>query len=124
MSKQRPVFLNLMQIKFPPMAIISILHRVTGVAIFISLPVLLWMLQLSLSSNANFDYLTTLLAQPLMKVYVWLLMSAAFFHLLAGVRHIIMDMGYAESLSAGRAGAYMVLVLAIISSIAAGVWLW
>lgn len=124
MNKQRPVFLNLMQIKFPPMAIASILHRISGVAIFLSLPILLWMLHLSLSTKADFEHLAALLNQPSMKFGLWLVMLAAFFHLLAGIRHMIMDLGYAESLKAGRAGAYTVIVLAIISSIVAGVWLW
>lgn len=124
MNKQRPVFLNLTQIKFPPMAIASILHRISGVIIFISLPFLLWALHLSLGTNKDYSALVSCFSQPTTKFALWALLSAAFYHVLAGIRHIIMDFGYAESLTAGKAGAYLVIILAAISSVCAGVWLW
>lgn len=124
MKQQRPVFLNLFQIKFPITAIISILHRVTGVVIFLSLPLLLWTLQSSLGSKADFSHLQECLTAPISKIITWLIASVVMYHALAGVRHIIMDMGYAESLRSAKLSAYVVLLLTILCSMYAGVFLW
>ena len=124
MKQQRPVFLNLFQIKFPITAIISILHRVTGVVIFLSLPLLLWALQSSLGSKGNFTHLQECLVAPFAKIITWLIASVVMYHALAGVRHIIMDMGYAESLKSAKFTAYLVLSLSLVCSIYAGVFVW
>jgi succinate dehydrogenase / fumarate reductase cytochrome b subunit len=124
MKDPRPINLNLWTIRFPHTAIVSILHRITGVVIFLSLPVLLCILQCSLKSAESFEHLQILLALPLNKFSVWLMLSAVLCHVLAGLRHLLMDMGVGESLKAARFSATLVLVLTIISMSGLGFLLW
>lgn len=122
--EKRPVNLDLRTFHFPSHAIASILHRIAGIVLFIFIPLLLWMLQTSLASYEQFILLQEQLTSPLFKVLVWGLLTAFLYHLLAGIRHLIMDMGIGESLSAGRWTAKLVIALAIALSIGVGVWLW
>lgn len=124
MAKQRPVNLNLFTIKFPIPAIVSILHRISGFILFLCIPFLLWLLQISLSSINHFDELQAFLGQPLVTILVWGVLAALFFHLVAGIRHLLMDLGFGESLKAGRFSAWAVVILSIALTLIAGVWLW
>lgn len=123
-KKSRPVFLNLMKMKFPPMAIVSILHRVSGVLLFIFIPFALYFLQQSLDSSQSFVQLKVLLSTPFMSFLLWVFLSALAYHLLAGIRHILMDFGWGEGLSCARRSAYLLIVLEVIAIILLGVWLW
>jgi succinate dehydrogenase / fumarate reductase cytochrome b subunit len=123
-KKDRPVNLDLTKFKFPPMALISICHRITGVLLFLLLPLMLYLLHHSLSSSAGFSATLVQLHHPVMKFFVWVTLSAALFHLIAGIRHISMDLGFGENVCAGRATAYIVFVVAAILIVLAGVWLW
>ena len=124
MKETRPVFLDLTKIRFPVMAMVSILHRISGVIIFLLLPLLLWALHQSLASQAAFQSLQTCLAHPLTKFFMWAVLASLLYHLVAGIRHIMMDFGHGDSLEGGRMGARTVMVVGIILVILAGVWLW
>ena len=124
MSNDRPVNINLFQFKFPRMAIVSILHRISGVVLFLLTPVLLYMLHQSLESGSQYAALMQNLHNPFMKLVIWAALSAVLFHLLAGIRHMLMDLGFAESLTAGRWTATIVLALGFVAVILVGVWLW
>lgn len=124
MKKQRPYNLNLMTIRFPVPAIISILHRVSGVIVFFLIPLLLWMLKQSLASADNYIDLVDILANPLFKLIFWGFLAALLFHLVAGIRHLIMDLGFGESLKAGRVSAWAVAIISVLLIIVTGVWLW
>lgn len=124
MKKKRPVYLNLLAIKQPITAIISILHRASGAVLFLLIPFLLWTLAVSLNSPTAFDNLHTTLANPILKFIVWISLAALIYHLLAGIRHLLMDIGLGESLVAARFSAKAVAILALIFIVLAGVWLW
>ncbi len=124
MKEQRPVFLDLTKIKFPPPAVASILHRISGVIVFLLIPLLLWLLGASLASEAQFQQLQDGLAHPWLRFFVWVTVSGVIYHLLAGIRHLIMDLGYGESIKAGRISATAVIILAAALIILAGIWLW
>lgn len=124
MNKSRPVNLNLFTIRFPNHAIVSILHRVSGVLIFLCIPALLWLLQVSLRAPEDFMMLQAYLALPIVKLLIWIFLSGLAYHLVAGIRHLIMDMGIGESLAGGRLGANLVLTIATVLIISIGVWLW
>lgn len=124
MKKQRPVNLNLFTIRFPRTAIVSILHRITGVLIFLSLPLLLCALQQSISSADSFAHLQASLASVLGKIFAWFILSAFLCHILAGLRHLFMDMGVGETLKAARFSAALVLTLVIFSMLGLGFLLW
>lgn len=124
MKPNRPVNLDLTTIKFPPMAIVSILHRVSGVIVFLFIPLLLWMFQASLESATSFSQLRDLLATPLFTLLIWATLAGLIFHLLAGIRHLLMDLHITESLEAGRRSAIAVIILSIIVFILVGVLIW
>lgn len=124
MKTNRPVNLDISTIKLPVTAYVSILHRVSGVVLLAGVLVLLYMLDMSLTSEKSFDELKELLASPLAKIVLWGVLSALAYHFVAGVRHLIMDAGVGESLEGGKRGAKVALVLAIVLIIAAGVWVW
>lgn len=85
--------------------------------------VLMWMLDASLSSEESFESLANLMSQPVAQFILWAVLAALAFHILAGVRHLIMDLNIGEGLQAGRWTARIVLVLFVVASIAAGVWI-
>lgn len=124
MKNQRPVNLELSKFKFPLAAIVSILHRISGVFTFAGVAVLLWLLDASLASEESFVALQQTLTQPLWQVVIWLVLAALAYHLVAGVRHLLMDIDIGESLKGGRIGAQLVIVVAIILMVLAGVWIW
>jgi len=64
--------------------------------------------------------LTSLLA----KFVAWGLLSASLYHLVAGVRHLIMDMGIGETLEGGKLGSKIVIAVSVVVIVLAGVWIW
>lgn len=124
MNKIRPVNLDLGTLTFPPMAIVSILHRIAGIVLFLLLPVMIYFWGLSLQSVSSFEHLHHLLLNPYNKLILWAFSSAITYHLLAGIRHLFMDMGFGETLVSARRSAILILVLAVIAVASLGVWIW
>jgi len=123
-NKQRPVNLDLMTIKFPLPAIASILHRISGLLLFFAVPCLLWLLQDSLSSARDFNHIKHLFAQPVLKVLLLSGMAALLYHLIAGIRHLLMDVGIGESFAAGKRSATIAIVLTLLLTILIGIRIW
>lgn len=124
MNDKRPVNLDIGTIDLPVTAYASILHRISGVVLFFAVGILLWMLDVSLTSQESFDALKETLANPILKFIVWGILASLGYHLLAGVRHMIMDFGIGESLEGGVRGARIVLIGALVLVVLAGVWIW
>ena len=124
MNDKRPVNLDLSTIKFPVTAIASITHRVTGVAIFLALPLLLWMLDRSLASPESFADLKELMTSPLVKLVVWAIMAVLLYHRVAGIRHLVMDAGVGETLEGGQRGAKLVFIISVVLILLVGGWIW
>ena len=123
MKAERPVNLDLTKFHFPLVAILSILHRISGVLLFVLLPLTLYLLYAAYTPH-HFLHVINVLKYPWMKLGVWVVLSATFFHLLSGIRHLIMDLGFFESAKAGKATAIIFLILAIIVIVLLGVWIW
>jgi succinate dehydrogenase / fumarate reductase cytochrome b subunit len=113
MNTRRPVYLNLLKIKLPVTAILSILHRITGVFMVISIPFLVYLFEWSLQGPTEFDRLVVFLSHPLMRLigafYIWFLAH----HLLAGIRFLLMDVDVGVLKQAARASAYAVNILGV-----------
>ncbi len=123
MPKKRPINLNLMTIKFPITAISSILHRVSGFVLFLLIPLFLWGFALSMDSE-GFDHLSTGVKTCwVMGLIEWVLLSGLIFHIVAGIRHLCMDMGYFEGKESGKLSALSVIIISAVLIIAAGGWL-
>ena len=124
MVKPQPVNLNLLTMRFPVTAIVSILHRISGVFIFLLIPAVLACLHCSLTSALAYDGIHTWLSHPVLKMLVWLGYTAVIYHVLAGIRHLLMDIDIGETLAGGRRGAWLVLILSLIGFVWMGVYLW
>ena len=124
MKDTRPVNLNLLVFRWPLTAITSILHRLSGVLIFFGTAALLYLLQLSLSSEAGFAEVTELLNGTFVKFAIWFIVAGLLYHLIAGVKHLIMDWGIGETIEGGKMGSILVLITSFVAIAAAGVWIW
>lgn len=122
-NDKRPVNLDLTTIKFPVPAIASIIHRISGVGLFVALPIVLWMLDRSLASPESFADLQDLLGNSLVQFVVWAIVSMLIYHLVAGIKHLMMDLGIGESLEGGRNGAFAVLAVSAVLILIAGGWI-
>ncbi|MCG9696931.1 succinate dehydrogenase cytochrome b556 subunit [Shewanella sp. Isolate11] len=123
-KKQRPVHLDLQTIRFPATAIASILHRISGVIMLFAVGILIWLLSESLASAESFAGIQSLFDNFFVKFVVWGILTALGYHLVVGVRHLIMDTGRWEELGSGNASAKVAFVIAAALSIIAGIWVW
>ena len=96
MKDTRPINLDITTIKFPLAAITSILHRISGIGLFLGVGILLYFLQLSLSSEAGFNRTLQLLDSILIKFLMWMILVALFYHMIAGLKHLLLDNGIGE----------------------------
>lgn len=120
--RRLPVFLKLAQIRFPIGAIASIAHRVSGVLLFIALPVVSVLLDTSLRDEAGFASVRDLISSPLAVVAAGVLAWALVHHVLAGIRHLLMDVGIGGELERARASARLVLLAAPALALLLLVW--
>ena len=124
MKKQRPVNLDLTTIKLPSAGKASILHRITGVAMFFALIFVIWAWATSLNSQADFQMVKDVINGPIGFIVSWGTLSALSFHIIGGIRHVIMDMGYWEELQSGTTSANVAIGIWIVLSLVIGVVLW
>lgn len=123
-NQKKPINLDLTTMKFPPMAIVSILHRLSGLALFILMPAILYFFGASLKSPQSFQNLQLMFKLTTYKIVLFLFCAALIFHLFAGIRHLLMDIGYGEALHSGRHTAIFVMAMAAIFIILLGIWIW
>ncbi|MEO0437177.1 MAG: succinate dehydrogenase, cytochrome b556 subunit [Pseudomonadota bacterium] len=123
-NDNRPVNLDIGTIKLPITAYASISHRISGVALVVSSFLLLWALDASLSSPESFSKLASVLAHPIVKLITWAISIGLIYHSLAGIKHLIMDMGFGETMRGGVIGARVVFALTALGAILAGAMLW
>jgi succinate dehydrogenase / fumarate reductase cytochrome b subunit len=118
MARQKPApkFLNLLLIKLPPGGIASIGHRISGVLLFLCIPLLAWLFGLSLESAAGFQQARqTLHSTPVILLSVLLVWSLSH-HLLAGIRHLLLDVEIGLDKAAARASAWLVNLGAVLAT--------
>lgn len=124
MNKKRPVNLHISFAALPITAYVSILHRISGIFLFAGVAVLLWMLDTSLDSQEGFNSIGDLAANPICQFVLWAVLAGLAYHMVLGIRHLIMDFGVGESLKGGQLGAKIALTIAIVLIVLAGVWVW
>lgn len=123
-QKIRPKYLDLFAIRLPVPGWVSILHRISGFGLFLFLPFLLWMFDNSLHSRASFERFHEVASMPLVKLILLGLIWAFLHHLLAGLRHIAMDLDWGVDLQAGRTTAKLVLIVSLVLTAVLGAMLW
>ena len=92
MPKKRPKYLNLTKIRLPLPAVISIMHRISGAALFLFLPLLLYLFQASVSSQASYTEFQNHLANPWLKLLLMALLWGFLHHFCAGIRYLLLDL--------------------------------
>lgn len=122
--KERPINLNLFAFSFPITAIVSILHRISGVILFIAVPLYMYLLEASLRNQSGFVNTVKCLNTNGMKIVTWCFLCALTYHFLAGLRHIIMDFGFAEEKNTAKHTAKGLLLISIVVFGLLGAWLW
>jgi succinate dehydrogenase / fumarate reductase cytochrome b subunit len=120
----RPVNLDIGTMKLPITAYASILHRISGVFLFIVIGLMIYALDLSLSSQAEFDSLASMLGSPVAKLILWAVLAGLIYHSVAGVKHLVMDMGYGETFEGGVLGSRITFAVSATLIALAGVWVW
>ncbi|MFT4815803.1 MAG: succinate dehydrogenase / fumarate reductase cytochrome b subunit [Pseudohongiellaceae bacterium] len=124
MKDNRPTNLDITTFKYPLPAITSLLHRLSGIFIFVGVALMLYLLELSLQSESGFALVLELLDSVIVKFAAWAVLSGLLYHLIAGIKHLIMDLGYGETLKGGFIGACITLALSAVAIVTAGVWIW
>jgi succinate dehydrogenase / fumarate reductase, cytochrome b subunit len=124
MPESRPKYLNLLEIRLPVPGWVSIMHRVSGAALFLVIPLLLYLLQLSLESPQGFAALQNIVAPWWMKIILIGLIWAYLHHLCAGIRHLALDLDYGTDLATARASSWGVLAVSAGLTLTAGALLW
>lgn len=118
----RPVFLNPMQIQMPVGALTSIGHRVTGILLAAAVPVSVYLFDLSLRSEQGFADVSAVFEHLVVKAVAVILLWALSHHLLAGLRHLLMDFNFGSPLHAARRSAWLVNLGGVaVALLAAGV---
>lgn len=114
-KKQRPKNLNLLTIRLPVNAVVSILHRASGVWLFLVQPWLLWALYTSLRDAQGYQQVVEQWSQWPVKLLLTLLGWAFLHHFFAGIRHLAMDVHWMTSLQKARFSSRVVLALVALS---------
>lgn len=113
LTKQRPKYLALNEIRLPVPGFVSILHRVSGAGLFLALPFLLCLLQLSLGSAENYQAFKAIVGHPLAKLVLFGLCWAYLHHFCAGIRFLLLDIHVGIEKEQARASAKGVLVVSL-----------
>jgi len=120
-KNERPVFLNLLEIRLPVTGVVSILHRVSGVILVLILPLGLLLLERSLEGPEGFETCRRLFAPGPVRivalVVLWLLLQ----HFFAGVRHLLLDLDICVERLCARRSAWLILAGSLLAAAAFGV---
>lgn len=123
-KKRRPLWFNLSPLNLPVPGLVSIFHRVSGALLFIGLIAFLYLLELSLASDAGYARAGEMLRNPVAKLLVIASIWALLHHMCAGVRHLFLDIDVGTSLHVARRTAFAVLIVSLLmtASIAVRIW--
>lgn len=123
MNPDRPV--NISPTSYlPVIAVVSFMHRVTGVLLFIGTPYLIYLLDNALRSPAEFSDVKRLLNTLGGKFFLWAVLTVLGYHFIAGIKHLLLDCHVGDSLRGAQFGAQLTLVLVSIMAFVMGAWLW
>ena len=122
--KNRPKNLNLLTIRLPINAVVSILHRASGVGLFLALPLILLAFKASVDSPFSYYLLTLRMDSWYAKLLLIVLSWAFFHHLYAGIRHLLQDIHWMTSLKNARFSSRVVLCLVGLSVLIFAMAIW
>ncbi len=115
--RKKHIYLNLFLINFPITAMTSIIHRVTGVMLFLFFFIVLYLFKLSIESESSFLMISLLLQKFYIKLFLFLFLSSLLYHFLFGIKHMIMDLGFFETKSASTKISLLCLFFVVVLSV-------
>ncbi|MBO1530405.1 succinate dehydrogenase, cytochrome b556 subunit [Psychrobacter sp. F1192] len=121
-KSNRPINLPLSQVisvNSSPIARASILHRISGIVLFLLIPVMLWLLQTSLASPQDF---AAVFDNVLVRFVAWIFVAATAYHFVMGIKHLFADMGFNEELQSGKTASIVSFVIAAILIVLSFIW--
>ena len=113
---------DLMRFAWPVTAVASISHRISGVILFVGVLFALYALEQSLADQASFESMKAAMLSPFGKLVTWGLLAALAYHVVAGIKHLMMDMEIADTLEGGRFAAKVTLLFGGILVVLAAIW--
>jgi succinate dehydrogenase / fumarate reductase cytochrome b subunit len=122
--KKRPVYLDLVRIRLPLPGFVSILHRISGLLLFVLAFWLLVLLDRSLASPEGYAQVRETLSHPLAKLVLVGIGWAFLHHFCAGIRYLLIDMHVGVDLASARASSWVVLAVSIVLTLMFGAWVW
>ena len=123
-ARQRPKYLDLLRIRLPLPGLVSILHRISGAALFVFAWALLYLLQESLRSPESHAHFQALIRHWPVKLFLIGILWSFLHHFFAGLRHLLLDVQIAGDLGPARATSAAVLAIGLAFTAIVGVMLW
>ena len=130
--KPRPVYRNIhiteiVSYRLPPAGVVSILHRISGAVMFLLLPFVIWLFDVSVTSEISYERFTSAFIAGIgfapgwfIKLVVLALIWGYLHHFIAGVRHLWMDATHSVTKEQGHSSAVITLVLSVLLTLALG----
>ena len=123
-ASQRPKYLDLSRIRLPLPALVSILHRISGTALFVFAWALLYLLQESLHSPESHAHFAALTGHWLVKLFLIGMLWSFLHHFFSGLRFLLLDVHVAGDLGPARATSLAVLAISLALTAILGAMLW
>jgi succinate dehydrogenase / fumarate reductase cytochrome b subunit len=124
-EKKRPEFKNIhvtqiVRYRLPAGGFASFLHRFSGALMFLALPFLLWLFDLSLTSEISYGKLAAVFSNWFVKLLLLGLCWALLHHLVTGIRHLLLDLHIGIEKEAAARSALLVYLISLPLTLAAG----
>ena len=116
-QQQRPIDFGVIHARLPAGALVSILHRITGIVLVLLLPLAFYALDRSLQAEAGFNAVRGWFAQPLVRLALPVLAGLFALHFFAGIRHLLLDIDIGITRGAGRASAMATIMAALLTAL-------
>ncbi|MCH2353731.1 MAG: succinate dehydrogenase, cytochrome b556 subunit [Pseudomonadales bacterium] len=125
MNTERPVNLTFSTIiRQPVHAVASFLHRVSGAFLFFGSAYLLFLLDRSFASEVGLHAVKVRLDGTAETYLLWLILVALIYHVVAGTKHLLLDIHVGDTHAATVVGSYLVIIVSGVLATLAGFWLW
>ncbi|HEY6863559.1 MAG TPA: succinate dehydrogenase, cytochrome b556 subunit [Burkholderiales bacterium] len=123
-KRKRPVWFNLSLLKLPAPGLVSIFHRASGAWLFLGLIWFLFLLEMSLGSEAGYEHARAYVAHPVVKLALLAFLWSYLHHFCAGIRYLFLDMDVGLPLAAARRSAFVVFAVSLALTVLIGARLW
>jgi len=123
-KRKRPIWFNVSPLNLPAPGLLSILHRVSGAWLFLGLVWFLFLLEMSLGSEAGFERARAYVSHPIVKLALLTYLWSYLHHFCAGIRYLLLDIDIGMPLASARRSAFLVFAVSLALTIVIGVRLW